>query len=206
MIEGPETPHAHGHGGGGWFDRALAVGVIALSAVSVYVALHTGETMEALVDANSKLVRANSTPLLQFETGNVNDADQREISFTVSNVGTGTARVLWFEIAKAGTARRNIRALIEYEPKASERDYIRTRGVANSYMPAGESRQIVGWRLPDSPISLAKWQALDVDRRSLKVAACFCSVLGDCWISNLRADTPRPVAACDVRGRVNFEG
>lgn len=205
MIEAPEVPHAHGHSSS-WFDRALALGVIILSAASLYVALHTGAAMDKLAEENGRLVRANATPLLQFSTGNVNDLGERQISFTVGNAGTGAARVIWFEIALDGRRAGNINALIDYFPRAAELDYIATNPVANTYLPAGEKRMIVAWKRASAPESTAKWAALDRDRARLVTTACYCSILGECWTSHLRADVPKPVPACDTRGRLNFSG
>jgi hypothetical protein len=41
------------------------------------VSLHTGRTMEKLVERNARLARANSVPLLQWDTGTVNEAGRR---------------------------------------------------------------------------------------------------------------------------------
>ncbi len=66
MIEASETAHnAHAHSKNkGWFDIVMAIAILLVSAGSLYVALHTGHTMEALVKENKKLVRAQSTPIL----------------------------------------------------------------------------------------------------------------------------------------------
>lgn len=53
-------------------------------------------------------------------------------------------------------------------------------------------------------ISRAKWEAFDAARTRLKVSACFCSVLGECWTAHLAADMPKPVASCLVAGIVDF--
>ena len=56
-----------------WFHIAVALSMI-ISAISALVAtLHTGQTMTALVEQNAKLVRAGSTPILEFGHGNVLD-------------------------------------------------------------------------------------------------------------------------------------
>ncbi len=206
MIEDPEAPHAHHHKSGiQWLDLSLALAVIALSVASLITAQHTGHTMERLVAENSRLVRANATPLLQFTTGNVYD-NQREIYFNVANVGTGTARVVSFEIAKAGVRQRNIYQMIAYQTRAVNKDYITTDTVADTYIPAGERRDIVKWKVPAVPESFSHWTTLDSDRTRLVASACYCSVLGECWTSHMRADTPQPVKACDVHGKINFDG
>ena len=207
MIDEPEPPHGH-HGGSGikWLDLALALAVLALSGASLLTARHTGHTMEQLVEENSRMVRASATPLLQFTSGNVEPPGARVLTFTVANVGTGTARVIWFELAQDGKPQRNIFELLGYQPKASEQDYITTQAVGGTYLPAGEARQIVSWPVPKSPASLARWNALDRARFGLVVTACYCSVLGECWTSHLRADVPEPVKSCDARGKLNFDG
>ena len=206
MIDEPEAPHVHhGKSGIAWLDLSLAISVIVLSGASLLTAQHTGHTMEKLVEENSRLVRANATPVLQFLTGNVGDGG-RELSLTVANFGTGTARVIWFEIARDGRVRRDANDLIDYMPKPSEQDYVPTRPVGGTYFPADESRQFLGWKYPNSSISRAKWEAFDRDRQQgkLTTSACFCSVLGECWTSKLQSDTPMSVKSCDARGSRQF--
>lgn len=205
MIDEPEAPHGH-HSKSGikWLDLALALAVIVLSAASLLTAQHTGKTMEQLVTENSRLVRANATPVLQFLTGNV-DEGNRAISLTVANVGTGTARVIWFEILKDGRLQGDPTDLIDYAPRADEQDYLPTRPVGGTYFPAEENRTIMRWAYPTGAQSQAKWNAFDAARSTLQARACFCSVLGECWISKLGADLPIPVKQCSAKGRTNFE-
>ena len=204
VIDEPEVPHAHHKSGIAWLDLSLAVAVLVLSGASLLTAQHTGHTMEKLVEENSRLVRANATPVLQFLTGNVAGENERAISLSVANVGTGTARVIWFEVARNGVPQTDPNDLIDYAPKAEEQDYLPTRPVGGTYFPAGETRQFVTWSYPKGAISQAKWTAFDSARSDLKVTACYCSVLGECWTSHLGADVPRPVAQCTANGHVNF--
>ncbi len=206
MIDEPEAPHGHhGKSGIAWLNLALAVSVLGLSGASLLTAQHTGKTMEKLVEENSRLVRANATPVLQFLTGNVGETG-RELSLTVSNVGTGTARVIWFELSRGGVLQRDANDLIDYFPNAREQDYLPTRPVSGTYFPAGEVRPIMTWAYPTGAESQSKWAAFDADKDNLKVTACYCSVLGECWTSELKADAPKPVKQCDVRGRTMFKG
>jgi hypothetical protein len=206
VIDEPEAPHmSHSKSGIVWLDLALAVSVLGLSGASLLTAQHTGKTMEKLVEENSRLVRANATPVLQFLTGNVGETG-RELSMTVSNVGTGTARVIWFELARDGALQRDANDLIDYLPNARELDYLPTRPVGGTYFPAGETRPIMTWKYPTSAASQSKWQAFDADRYKLTATACYCSVLGECWTSNLQADTPKPVKQCDAKGRTEYTG
>lgn len=101
MIETPEAPHAHKHSGIKWLDVAMAISVLVVSVGSLLVALHTSHAMQDLVEQNARLVRSNSTPVLQFGTGNV-DGDGEAIYFDVTNSGTGPARIVWFELRENG--------------------------------------------------------------------------------------------------------
>ena len=203
MIDEPEAPHAHHGTGIKWLDIGLALAVVALSVASLVTAQHTGHTMERLVEENSRLVRANATPILQFDTSNVVDG-QRRLEIDISNVGTGTARVIWLEFAKSGRPIPNPRVLIGYSPKASDQDYILTERVGGTYLPAGQKRRAMSWPVPHAPASLVAWNAFDHDRFGVVATACYCSVLGECWTSHLQADVPTPVASCDARGHLNF--
>jgi hypothetical protein len=111
MIDEIEPPHSH-HGWSGikWLD-ALALSVVALSVASLLTAQHTGKTMERLVSENSRLVRAQSTPLLLLRSGNITGPGQRQDHHhRVERVGTGTARVI--ELAR-GKPVRTARELID---------------------------------------------------------------------------------------------
>ena len=159
VIDDPELPHAsHGKSGIAWLDLSLAIAVLALSAASLLTAQHSGRTMEKLVEENSRLVRANSTPVLQFLSGNVGD-NGRAISLSVANVGTGTARVIWFEITMMGLAKTDPIDLIDYAPRAEEQDYLPTRPVGGTYFPAGETRAI-----PDLELSEERGEPSKVER------------------------------------------
>lgn len=210
VIDEVEAPHAHhGKSGVAWLDLSLAVAVLVLSGASLLTAQHTGHTMEKLVEENSRLVRANATPVLQFSSGNVGEGEnERSLSLNVSNFGTGTARVIWFEVTRNGRPRHDANDLIEYLPKPAEQDYLPTQPVGGTYFPADETRPFVRWKYPTGAISRVKWEAFDRDRQQgrLSVAACFCSVLGECWTSKLQADMPKRVPSCTAQGHVNFTG
>jgi hypothetical protein len=55
-VEGPEVHHPHKSHGGGlprWLELAIAITALTTSVSSIIIALHHGQTMEKLVQANS---------------------------------------------------------------------------------------------------------------------------------------------------------
>jgi hypothetical protein len=210
MIEPTETPHVH-HGRHEdrhrWLDIGLAVAVVLVSLGSLYVSLHTGRTMEQLVEQNSRLVRANSVPLLQFDAGNINDKGQPEIYLAVRNAGTGPARIVWFELLQDGKPVHNVRELLPKDFKLDQpHGTIITGGIAPSMMPAGEQRKLLTWAEPRESAALPAWSHINKVRNDLKVEACYCSLFDECWLTNASADVPRPVATCEIGNRTTWQG
>src|SRR5262245_7646311 len=169
MLEPTETPHAH-QSGHRWFDISMAVAILLVSLGSLYLSLHTGETMEKLVEQNSRLVRANSVPLLQFDSGNIGDDNRSsELYMAVRNAGTGPARVVWFEILLDGKPVRNFLTLMPPDAKGVRRvdAHIVTSSIAPSMMPAGERRKLLAWPLPDDAAGQSAWHHVDAVRQRL---------------------------------------
>ncbi|WP_143738457.1 hypothetical protein [Erythrobacter colymbi] len=200
MIEAPETPHTHhhghGHGGGSgrWFDIAMAVAVLLVSAGSLYVALHTGHTMEALVRENERLVRAQSTPVLQYDHGNISDAGEPQLEFTVTNVGTGPARIVWFRISHEGKSFSSVGSWARSTGKGSIT--FTSSSINRIVLAPNDKRRMVSWARPADAPGLARWKTIDRERFNATVEACYCSVFDQCWQSSLEADIPREVNSC----------
>jgi hypothetical protein len=210
MIEAPETPHVHHKHDHDqrWFDIAIALAVVLVSVGSLYVSLHTGHTMEKLVEQNSRLVRANSVPLLQFDHGNIGDDGKPEIYLSVRNVGTGPARIVWFEILQDGRSVRSPRDLLprDLNRQVTQLDTI-TSGIAPSMMPAGEARKILKWKLPARDTSArSAWEQVDKARFRLVAEACYCSLFDECWRTGAQADIPKPVATCEIGRHLSDQG
>lgn len=196
MIEAPETAHhAHGHGTGRrWFDIAMAIAILLVSAGSLYVALHTGHTMEALVRENERLVRAQSTPILQYDHGNGGEDGQRRLEFSITNVGTGPARVMWARLTRAGKTYSKWSDFIADSGPGTAT--FTTSPINRTVLSQGEVRRLVRWTYPADPLGRARWSTIDKQRFEAKATACYCSVFEQCWISDMEADLPRPVERC----------
>lgn len=216
MYETPDQPHKHhARGAPRWFDIVVTLTLVIISAVSLYTSMHSGDTMERLVSQNERLVRASSTPLLQFGHGNSATVEGSPdpisaITFSVENVGTGPARIVWFEVHHNGQPLTEFGDLITRasEGAGNVNWSTTTAGISGTMMRAGEDRRIAFWQRPPASDaeSLSAWQAVDRARWNLKIEACFCSIFDECWISDLTVAAPKPTPACDPTGRVPFAG
>ena len=59
---------------------------------------------------------------------------------------------------------------------------------------AGDEIDIL--HLPRAPKKEAVWQKLDAERFKMKFYACYCSILGTCWASDLTDIDPKEVKEC----------
>lgn len=185
---------------------ALALGVLLVSTASLVFSLYTGSALNALVRENARMVRASSTPLLSFTSGNVSDDGVPRISFTVSNSGTGPARIIWFQIRHNGAPRGNVAALAQASGAPPTEINTMSRTLVQTLLRPGEDRDILLWNRPasDADPEMAAWKAVERDRFNYEVEACYCSLLDECWQSTLNGDDPRPVRECSPEGRPSF--
>lgn len=183
--------HAHAHKTGhSRTDLAIALSAIAISAISLFVAVEHGRTEE-------KLVAASSWPFLTFQTSsNGLEAGSRVIALRLQNSGVGPARVQWVKITMDGKPVRNRVDLMSRccgVPAGTAQEQVRrglvTQNEPTGVLPAREGIEMLAWR--ELPGNTAAWAALDGARHRLKAEACYCSVLDDCWTSDLTA-TARP--------------
>jgi hypothetical protein len=193
-----------------WFHIAVAASMV-ISAVSALIAtLHTGKTMSALVEQNAKLVRAGSTPILEFGHGNVREDGTASLEFTVKNVGSGMARVVWFELRVDGKPMPDMRSVIKVlDPEAAEDMQLLTGSVANRFLAAGAEQRVFGWKRPPDtdPKPLKAWNELNRARfNRIAVEVCFCSVFQECWVSKMAGDVPKPSPQCTSEGRLSLRG
>ncbi len=216
MIENSEPPQApHTRGGPRWLDIVQTITLVFVSCASLYVSANSGGAMERLVQQNERLVRATSTPFLQFVHGNAANPEGgtpiQQITFSVENVGTGPARIEWFEVRYKGAPMASFQALLgAVDPTAVEASDIltTTSGVAPTMMPAGEERIIALWNRPPATDAAGRalWSKLDSARWELEIETCYCTVFDECFTTNAQADIPKSIPACKPEGRVNFDG
>lgn len=177
----------------------MALGVLCLSAGSLYVAFHTGHTMEKLVAQNERLVQAQSMPMLQYQHGNVNDAGERSLDFTITNVGSGPARVVWVKLKSDGREFPEWQTFVNsLDTGAGDQIRLLTNFIAQTTLSAGEERMVLSWAYPEGEGAQSQWRRLDSARFEATVEGCYCSVFDQCWTSNMTADIPQEVTSCEA--------
>jgi hypothetical protein len=181
---------------------------LALCAVLISVASFYATYLQA--SAAEKQVKAMTLPLLQYSTGNV-DAETNEpvITFSLTNGGVGPA------IIKTVTYKYNdnvstdffdyLRACCFKEWKElnthprkstdlSQGGYV-TSSTHNVVVPAQDKVEF--YKLYKGELSETLWSKLNIERRSLKVEVCYCSLLDECYLSEEKGIV-KPVNACPI--------
>jgi hypothetical protein len=163
--------------------------------VSVFIAVHHGQTME-------RLVQANSWPNLSYASGNVSDDGTRpEIRFVLRNTGVGPARVdtleFFYKDKPYAAPLEFLKACCGQGPYD---DFIDM--VSNTVLPARESVDFFALR-PDH--DKAVWDTLNKERFNVRVRACYCSVFDECWIMDSAKRRPEHTAECAPSQPVEYK-
>jgi hypothetical protein len=195
---GVDEVHVHAHKTGhAWLDLVIAFSAIAISVISLFVAIGHGRTEE-------RMVAATSWPFLTFETEkNGLEAGGWTIYLHLRNSGVGPARVKWLRLDLDGRRLRGRADLMSRccgVPDSTADQQVRIGLVSQNppvgVLPARETVDILAWRA--RPGNAAVLSRLDGVRHRLQAQACYCSVLDECWISDLTATAePRKVDRCD---------
>lgn len=187
-------PHKTGHR---LFDLIVAGSAILISCVSLFVAVQNARTQE-------KLVATTSWPLLQFESNNRGDqTNTNSISLVIRNAGVGPAIVKHFRVNYGGKSYANPYQLVydccgyevtDPDPTKPAPGAPTNRPVESTVIKSGDA--IPYFTLDFDPANAAAWHKLDEARFKLKFDACYCSVLEECWRSDLVGVDPQPVKNC----------
>lgn len=178
------------------FDVITSIAAIFISAVSLYVAIEHGKT-------ERQLVAANVWPFLREIRSNGYGPDG-DVAIGIVNVGVGPAKVRSLEVSYGG------------QPASSGLDLLRkccglpTNAAAtksalpggfyystadNSVLRPGEANPVLKLRRTSSP-AMANRFASALDGLSFRV--CYCSVLDQCWKSDMRSMQAQPVHECSA--------
>lgn len=194
-MESPEihTPHARHGGLPRWLELTIAVTALITSISSIAIAVHHGQIME-------KLVQANSVPYMQGGFSTVTPEGERRLSLDLLNRGVGPAHE---QSLRAKVGERYVRSVSELivasvgPEQAAEaetalsanRNQVRTR-----FIPGGE-QQLVFW-MTRTPDNARYWDLLNAAQERWDIEFCYCSVFQECWQVLGKWSEPERVEAC----------
>ncbi|HLO96354.1 MAG TPA: hypothetical protein VK195_18755 [Burkholderiaceae bacterium] len=190
-----------------WFHVAVALSMLLSAGAALVSALKTSATMQALVDQNARLVKAGSTPILQFYTGNISPEGRRRLRIWVENVGTGPARLVWLQLRLKDRALEGVHELprlMAIQPGAPEvptDDFPFVRSTIQGHvLAAGHQRALFEAQKDDmgSPASQRLYERLNEQLHGVRASACYCSVFDECWETDFGPQLPRPVQRCEA--------
>ena len=198
-MEGPEV-HSHHHGGHSghrWFDITASLCAMVVSVASLYLAIHHGQVMQEMAQANARLVTAASWPSISYSTSNVDENGRLNlIRMSLTNKGVGPARIEGMEVSYDGQPVTSLRALLQ--ACCAGGDALgRLRWVQSAangkVMRPGEEKHFAHIERGDDE---AVWERLSALPAKVSVKVCYCSVFDDCWVTRNGSRKPEPVAAC----------
>jgi hypothetical protein len=179
-MEQPEihAPH-HPHGGlPRWLEWVTSVSALIVSVTSIAIAVHSGDTME-------KLVTANSFPYLEGGYSDATPEGVEQISVDLRNRGVGPAHEQSLKIKVAGRYVTSFTDLVttvvgsKEAPEAVKvlRSY--KNGQPTRFIPGDSSQFIFQVRKTDA--NARYWDMLDASGPGWQMEYCYCSVFKECW-------------------------
>lgn len=131
----------------------------------------------------------------------------KHVSIEIKNYGLGPALVRYFEITKNGKPVPSFSDyVIPYEHRGESANVSSVTIGQGTIIPAGESFSLVDVTLPDKLAKGAIAYTPDLttrllkQQRSLDVQICYCSLLGRCWLRDIKdpADEPHDIRFCPL--------
>ncbi|MFO1252790.1 hypothetical protein [Inhella sp.] len=209
-MEGPEThAHHHGHSGHRWLDMAAAGCAIVVSVISLFLAIHHGQVMKEMAEANARMVTATSWPWVGTGTSNLNGEGKPEIALSVVNKGIGPARVQGVQMRYEGKDLAHAAELLEHccgaARTAGETPKLMdiTSGVNGEVLRPGERVDML--RVPKEGSDAEAWSRLNRERFKVSLRICYCSVFDECWTTRTDSNEVDKVQACPAEWK-KFKG
>lgn len=195
-METPEIhkPHRARHGGGlpQWLELVIAISALVTSISSIAIALHHGQIMQ-------KLVQANSIPYLEGGFSDVTPEGKEVISLDLLNRGVGPAHEKSLHVRVGDRYVHSLDELIAASlgPEAAKARAtlgLMYNRVPTRFVPAGQSRLV--FRIPKTAENARFWELLANDEARWEVEFCYCSVFDECWQVRGKMLEPGHVKQC----------
>ena len=194
MIEGPEIEKHRHKTGHSHVDLILGSLAVLMSIVSIFIAVHHGQTME-------KLVEANSWPNISYNTGNELPGQPQTITLSVRNTGVGPARIDSFEVFYEDKPVANFAQLLAACCDAKSRNFSVSL-VRDEVLPARDDIDFATFAAAQTTPAI--WQALNLKRFGVRVRVCYCSVFDECWVKDSRVPRPARVEQCAPSQQIEY--
>jgi hypothetical protein len=178
-------------------DLSIAVSAILISLTSLAIAIHHGRVQQ-------ELVAANSWPFLTALTSNDFGEGQQTFSLMILNSGVGPAKLEKLVVRYDG---KPVRGWVELLQACCglPQDFKQSEFQDIGFVSGGRAKGIIRAnqhvlllrlaRLPDRP---QIWERFGASRLKLSFEACYCSIIGECWESDLQTLNPRSAQQCQV--------
>jgi hypothetical protein len=177
-------------------DFAIAGSAILISLISLGVAVHLGQVQ-------SRLVAANSWPFLQFASSYGIENGAQVVSVGISNDGAGPAILKSLVVRYQGKV---IRGYVELLQACCGLRQGVTKADVGDNIGLGQESSLIGVLRAREKVTMLKlllsrsnvdlWQRFSAARGAITFQACYCSIVGDCWSSDLQTLDPTPVKSC----------
>jgi hypothetical protein len=177
-------------------DFAIAGSAILISLISLGVAIHLGQVQ-------SRLVAANSWPFLHFASSYGTENGTQAVSVDIANDGAGAAILKSLVVRYQG---KPIRGYVELLQACCGLRQGVTKADVGDSIGLGQESSLIGVLRAREKVTMLKllrtssnvelWQRFSAARGALTFQACYCSIVGDCWTSDLHTLDPTPVKSC----------
>ena len=170
-----------------WFDMLAAMAAIVISVVSLVVALRGEKTQHGLLSANA-------WPYLELSKDELSAEDKLD----VENEGVGPAKIYSFEVFYQGQPVESERDLLKrccgYTPSVD--GPVGYGSVDGNVLRPGE--HILSLYVKPKAPDEETFRRFTAAMKDLTFRGCYCSILDECWVSDLQSLQQTPVASCPV--------
>ncbi|MCQ8241599.1 hypothetical protein [Rhizosaccharibacter radicis] len=203
ITTGVEELHVHArHTGHRGLDLVLALCAIAISVISLFVAVEHGRT-------ERQLVAASTWPFLEFQDRHEGAVGAEEVQYAVRNAGVGPANLVSTRLFVDGREVRDLPELLSACCGLPKQDLAGMQALGlesdaglQGILDARETLDILRWDQKHAPPLF--WSRLAKLPQHLTFEVCYCSALDQCWITALKSGAePHRVENCPS-DRKNF--
>lgn len=195
-MEGPEVHQPHARHKGGlpqWLELTIAGTALVTSISSIAIAVHHGQIME-------KLVQANSIPYIIGGFSTVTMTGDQVLSLDLLNRGVGPAQERSLRVQVDGRYVTSVQALLaaslgpeQAGPAATALNISKNKVPTRFIAPGGQQPVFFVARKPENA---HYWDLLAAAQPRWNIDYCYCSVFEDCWQVSGKWEEPKPIEEC----------